>query len=81
MELLHDLLHIREPCLCSDLLECLLNLSSTRHILVHLRFEEGSPKLLSEEVFVHFSLILVLVVICSLVSDVLLSSVTLDTPL
>ena len=80
-ELLHDLLNIGETRLRSNLLESLLNLSSACHFLLHLVLKESAPEFLSQEVLVHLQLIRVLVVICSLVTDLLLASVSLDTPL
>ena len=80
-KLLHDLLNIREASLRSDLLEGLLNFSCSCHLLVHLRLEEGAPELLRKEVLIHLQLVRVLVVIGSLISDLLLPSVALDTSL
>ena len=73
-----DLLNVREASLCVDLLESLLDFSVSRHLFLHLSFEECAPKLLRQEVLVHLQLIRIFVVICSLVSDLLLSSVALD---
>lgn len=80
-EFLNDLLHIRETCLSANLLESLLDLCGSGHLFVHLGLEEGAPELLCEEVLVHLELVGVLVVIGSLVTDLLLSSVSLDTSL
>ena len=74
-----NLLNVRETSLCVDLLESLLDFSVSRHLFLHLGFEESAPKLLRQEVLVHLQLIRIFVVICSLVSDLLLSSVALDT--
>ena len=64
-----------------DLLESLLNLGVTGHLLLHLRLEEGAPKLLRQEILVHLQLIRVFVVVRSLVSDLLLSGIALDASL
>lgn len=80
-ELLHDLLNVTEARLCSDLLECTLDLGGLRHLSVHLVLEELGPEFLSQEVFVHLELVRVLIVIGSLVPDLLLPRVPLDAPL
>ena len=59
----------------------MLDLCGSGHLFVHLGLEEGAPELLREEVLVHLELVGVLVVIGSLVTDLLLSSVSLDTSL
>ena len=76
-----NLLDIRKASLSTDLLESILDLSSARHLFVHLRFEMGAPEFLSEQVLVHLQLIRILVVISGLVSDLLLACVTLDSSL
>ena len=78
-ELLHDLLNIGETRLRSNLLEGLLNLCCSRHLFVHLGLEEGAPELLSKEVLVHLKLVRVLVIICSLIPDLLLPCIALDS--
>jgi len=80
-ELLHDLLDVAEAGLRSDLLERALNLRRLRHLRVHFVLQELSPELLSKEVFIHFKLVGVFVVVGGLVADLLLSRVPLDTPL
>ena len=79
-ELLDNLLNVREASLCVDLLESLLDFSIASHLFLHLGFEESAPKLLRQEVLVHLQFIRIFVVVCSLVSDLLLSSVPLDAP-
>ena len=54
---MHDLLNVREASLCVDLLESLLDLGVASHLLLHLRLEEGAPKLLRQEILVHLQLI------------------------
>ena len=78
-ELLHDLLDVGEARLRPDLLEGLLDFGRPRHLFVHLGLKEGAPKLLRQEILVHLQLVRILVVICSLISDLLLASVALDS--
>ena len=80
-EFLDDLLDVREASLSSDLLEGLLDLSIFGHLSVHFGLQKCRPELLSKEILVHFELIGVLVVVCSLISDLLLASVSLDASL
>ena len=56
-ELLDNLLNVREASLSVDLLESSLNLGVAGHLLLHLCFKEGAPKLLRQEVLVHLELI------------------------
>jgi len=75
------LLDIREASLSSDLLEGLLDLSSPRHLFFHLGLQKSTPELLGQEVFIHFELIGVLVVVGCLISDLLLAGISLDASL
>ena len=63
------------------MLEGLFNLCSAGHLFVHLRLEEGAPELLSKEVLIHLQLIAIFVVISGLITDLLLTQITLHTPL
>jgi len=80
-ELLHDLLDIGEASLGANLLESSLDFVRPRHLLVHLRLQEGTPELLSQEVLIHLQLVAVLVVAGSLITDLLLTIVTLVSAL
>ena len=75
------MLNIREASLSSDLLEGLLDLSSPRHLFFHLGLQKCTPELLGQEVFIHFELIGVLVVVGCLISDLLLAGISLDASL
>ena len=80
-EFLHDLLNVREACLSANLLEGSLNLISPRHLLIHLRLQEGAPEFLRQEVFIHLQLVAILVVAGGLVPNLLLTVVALVSSL
>ena len=57
----------------------MFNFCRPGHFFVHLGLEECAPELLSQEVLIHFKLIRVFIVIGCLISDLLLSSIALNS--
>lgn len=76
-ELLDDMLDVREASLSTNLLEGSLDLLRPAHLPVHLRLQEGAPELLRKEVFIHLELVAIFVIASGLVTDLLLTIVTL----
>ena len=56
-EFVDDILDITKACNSSDFGKCVFNLLRAGHLLGHFVFEESGPKLLHQQVFVHFKLI------------------------
>lgn len=80
-EFVHDLLHISQPSARPNLLEGVLYLVSTLHLLLHLLLQECTPHLLYHEVLLHLDLVGVLVLVCSCLCDLLLPRDPVHAPL
>ena len=71
-ELVNHFLHISIACRCSDFLECIFQVSILIHFVVHLLFQELTPKFLDLEVSSGSELALISVLVGSCFSDFLL---------